>query len=412
MDPSKLLQIGTVALGHGFLSQERYAEAVQILGSLGVEVTAETFWIEGGFLDEATFARTMDLLEGPPMETPTTPYASGPPVSLLSVPSSRRTVEISEAVEVSEVEVSEVEEAPQEVHTRIVWDRSPLASPASTPRSPLDPFGSHHILTENVTPTPPSSPDLSSAQQPLPFLPSTNPLRYRTERLFGSGGMGEFYECTDAVLGRRVAIKRLRPEALEDHLAIAMLEREARVIGSLEHPNIIPVYDAGYIEQAGPFYTMRMVERPSLEVLLRKLREGDPATSAEFTLGKLLRAFVQVCGAIEHAHSRGVIHCDLKPANILLGSFGEVLVVDWGMAHSPNEVNAYQGGTPGYMAPEQFQGRPVDHRTDVYPLGAILYEILTLRQAFTSALLSLPESTSVAPFTPKHAPLNETSPTS
>jgi serine/threonine-protein kinase len=367
MDRSKLLQIGAVALAHGLLSQERHAEAVDALSSLGVEVTPETFWIEGGFLEEAAFARTIDLLEGPPTETPTTPYASGPPASLLSVPSSRRTVEVPGA-----------EDHGADL-TRVVGLRAAQV-PQDLP--PLPPEANHTLIGSS-TPARPSSPEFSPPPTPLPFPPSADPLRYRAERLLGSGGMGEVYECTDSVLGRRVAVKRLRPEALDDHLASSMLEREARVVGSLEHPNIIPVYDAGYIEPSGPFYAMRMVERPSLEVLLRKLREGDPATVAEFTLGKLLRAFLQVCGAVEHAHSRGVIHCDLKPANILLGSFGEVLVVDWGMAHSPDEANAYQGGTPGYMAPEQLEGRAVDPRTDVYALGAILYEILTLRQAFS-----------------------------
>ncbi|RYE93834.1 MAG: hypothetical protein EOO75_03480, partial [Myxococcales bacterium] len=195
-------------------------------------------------------------------------------------------------------------------------------------------------------------------------------------------GMGEVHECADVVLGRRVAVKRLRGEAATDHLAVAMLEREARVIGSLEHPNIIPVYDAGYLDDTGPFYAMRMMERPSLEAALRKMREGDAPTLAEYTQNKLLRVFIQVCGAVDYAHSRGVIHCDLKPANILLGSFGEVLVVDWGMAHTAQEISAFQGGTPGYMAPEQFEGKAPDARTDVFALGAILYEILTLRPAF------------------------------
>ncbi len=273
------------------------------------------------------------------------------------------------------------------------------ALPADAIVSPRVP----NVGTTEARPAPPVSTDEGREieARTAALLVVSDPARYRPERLLGAGGMGEVHECSDVVLGRRVAVKRLRGESVTDELAVAMLEREARVIGSLEHPNIIPVYDAGYLDETGPFYAMRMMERPSLEAALRKMREADGPALAEYTLNRLLRVFIQVCGAVDYAHSRGVIHCDLKPANILLGSFGEVLVVDWGMAHTAREISAFQGGTPGYMAPEQFEGRPPDARTDVFALGAILYEILTLRPAFPERPDSLQQMRQRRPIVPR-----------
>lgn len=215
------------------------------------------------------------------------------------------------------------------------------------------------------------------------------PDRYTPLRLLGSGGMGQVYECVDHALGRRVALKQLRPEVASDPLAVAMLEREGRVIGRLEHPNIVPIYDAGHRESTGPYYAMRLLQRLTLEAVLRQLRDGHVPTQESYGQGRLLRAFVQVCQAVDFAHDRNVIHCDLKPSNILLGPFGEVLVVDWGLAYCADEGIGYRGGTPGYMAPEQMDGQdshPIDARTDVYALGAILYEILTYRHAFPESV--------------------------
>ena len=131
-----------------------------------------------------------------------------------------------------------------------------------------------------------------------------------------------------------------------------ILAREARIISCLEHPNIIPIYDAGTDPARGPFYVMRQVTETSLEMILhqRKTGEGDPH---DYTLNRLLRYFLQVCNAVDYAHHRGVIHCDIKPANILLGDYGEVLLVDWGLAQSRNHPLGVRGGTLGYMAPEQ-----------------------------------------------------------
>jgi eukaryotic-like serine/threonine-protein kinase len=205
--------------------------------------------------------------------------------------------------------------------------------------------------------------------------------RYGELGVLGEGGMGTVVECLDRQLGRRVAVKALKPEWAGDEHAARMLEREARVTGSLEHPNIVPVYDLGTAPGGGPFYVMRLAQQPSLADVLGKLAGGEPEATATYTQGRLLRHFIQICETVDYAHSRGVIHCDLKPGNILLGDFGEVLVLDWGLAYRAAEGQSYRGGTPGYMAHEQLDPEhqaTLDARTDVYALGVILHELLVL----------------------------------
>jgi serine/threonine-protein kinase len=199
--------------------------------------------------------------------------------------------------------------------------------------------------------------------------------------------MGRVLEVHDMRLDRRVAVKALRVDLDNKPQATVLLEREARITGGLEHPGIVPVYDAGHDPAVGPYYVMRVLRQPTLHTVLSRLRGGDTQAVADYTLGRLLRQFIQICQAIDYAHSRGVVHCDLKPANILMGPFGEVLVVDWGFAQRIGEPPPMRGGTAGYMAPEQLDSRPnqVDGRTDVFALGAILYEILALRRAFPGA---------------------------
>ncbi len=214
-----------------------------------------------------------------------------------------------------------------------------------------------------------------------PPVASRSGERYEGVGQLGAGGMGTVIECIDRHLGRHVALKVLKPEWTNNAGAAQMLEREARVTGSLEHPNLVPVYDVGTTPEGHPFYVMRLALQPSLADVLGRLADGDPDASATYTQGRLLRHFIQICETVDYAHSRGVVHCDLKPANILLGEFGEVLVLDWGLAYRAAEGQTYRGGTPGYMAPEQLDSdrrAPIDARTDVYALGVILYEMLAL----------------------------------
>ncbi|HSO36720.1 MAG TPA: serine/threonine-protein kinase, partial [Labilithrix sp.] len=213
--------------------------------------------------------------------------------------------------------------------------------------------------------------------------------------------------CRDLMIGREVALKSVLPSHAGRADVRARFVREARVQGQLEHPAIVPVYDFGLDADGQPFFTMKRVRGVTLESVLEALRRGDEPTARQYTIHKLLGAFVQVCLAIDFAHERGVLHRDLKPSNVMLGGYGEIYVLDWGLAKvrgasradepsgghdplpigeavtggtsSPTAVGAVLG-TPGYMAPEQLRGEELDSRTDIYALGGILFELLTLER--------------------------------
>ncbi len=220
--------------------------------------------------------------------------------------------------------------------------------------------------------------------------------RYQIGEPVGRGGMGIVYRAYDRVLDRQVALKVLHPH-LADPGAAARLEREARILARLVHPGIVPVHDAGTLEWLATladgrlFYVMKLVRGRRLEEFVR-----------DIPLAERLRVFLRICEAVGFAHTHGVVHRDLKPSNVMVGAFGQVLVLDWGIARllrgasspvpsaSPESsppaapVDAGGGGvdtapgsvlgTPGFMAPEQAHGWPhlVDERTDVYALGAML----------------------------------------
>ncbi len=225
--------------------------------------------------------------------------------------------------------------------------------------------------------------------------------RYVLGRELGRGGGGQVVRAFDRDLGRTVAMKILSRPVESGPLSNQTIQRfiaEAQTTGQLEHPNIIPVYDMGVLADGRLYYTMKEVRRHSLREVLQGLRAGDELIQEEYTLTRLLNIFRQVCQALHFAHVRGVVHRDLKPDNIMLGDFGEVLVTDWGLANvQGREVVTdlfLQGGeehkpghtlgTPAYMPPEQARGEldKVDDLSDVYALGAILYEILTLEPPF------------------------------
>ncbi|MEC8023154.1 MAG: protein kinase [Myxococcota bacterium] len=216
--------------------------------------------------------------------------------------------------------------------------------------------------------------------------PKTLVGRYIVGPTLGTGGMGVVRLVRDQDIGRNVAMKTLNPGDPD----IAALERplisEAQTTGQLEHPNIMPVYELGVLPAGDVFYTMKAMSGFSLKDVLKGLRLGDAKLRKEYTERRLLSIFTQICQALHYAHSRGVVHRDLKPDNVLLGSYGEVLVMDWGIAYvigTTDDPLAQPGmvvGTPHYMAPEQARGEisRIDGRTDVYSLGVILYEMLTL----------------------------------
>jgi eukaryotic-like serine/threonine-protein kinase len=207
--------------------------------------------------------------------------------------------------------------------------------------------------------------------------------RYRTGRVLGRGGMGEVRLLRDDRIGREVAMKVMRDPVRDD--VRARFLREARVQGQLEHPAIVPVYDLGLGPDGAPYFTMKRLRGVTLEKVI---------ASGELAERRMLAALVTVCQALEYAHTRGVLHRDLKPGNVMLGDFGETYVLDWGVARiagtpdeegglplvSPGETAAGSIlGTPGYMAPEQARGEPVDERADVYSLGCMLFEVLARR---------------------------------
>lgn len=226
--------------------------------------------------------------------------------------------------------------------------------------------------------------------------------RFRLLRQIGEGGLGSVWLARDERLNRNVAVKRLHVNGEESAQAIARFRREAEITGHLEHLNIVPVYLAGTDESSDrDLYVMRFVGKRTLTDAIREYHElidSNPGTQ----LHQLLAMFLRVCDAIAYAHSRGVIHRDLKPDNIALDNFGQVIVLDWGLAkvtgdgelgpqlalsesatHSAHlqTLDGAVVGTPLYMSPEQAGGDidSIDYRTDVYGLGALLFAILTGR---------------------------------
>ncbi len=218
-------------------------------------------------------------------------------------------------------------------------------------------------------------------------------VRYTERALLGQGGMGKVMLAHDARVGRDVAVKQLHGDRELAPEEKARFLREARVQGQLEHPSIVPVYDIDQRSDGTTFFTMRRVLGRTLHAILEDLRACEPVAVARYTQRELLTAFATICLTVDYAHSRGVIHRDLKPANVMLGDFGEVYVLDWGLARVLDEDAKAKGemserlsmtgellGTPLYMAPEQMADPAVGIEADVFSLGAILFEILTLQR--------------------------------
>ncbi|HEY3817132.1 MAG TPA: protein kinase [Polyangiaceae bacterium] len=241
-----------------------------------------------------------------------------------------------------------------------------------------------------------------TALGPLPpdvLAEATFALRYEVGDTLGEGGMGIVRTCVDRRIGRDIALKSVKPGRGSHGDAGTRFLREACVQGQLEHPAIVPVYDLGRDPDGTLYFTMKRIRGMTFERIVDSLRMGEEDAARQFSRRKLLSAFASVCQAVDFAHARGVVHRDLKPGNVMLGDFGEVYVLDWGLAKvvgapdprlpsgppivsgsdpGGNTVHGATMGTPGYMSPEQARGDGVDARSDVYALGAILFELLAL----------------------------------
>jgi tetratricopeptide (TPR) repeat protein len=268
---------------------------------------------------------------------------------------------------------------------------------------------------------------LGTVAQPTSAAPT--PGRYRILRPHARGGLGEIFVAEDTELGRQVALKQIQDRHANDQSSRGRFVFEAEVTGGLEHPGIVPVYGLGTYADGRPFYAMRFIKGDNLKDAIASFH-GEPVASAtggrpntpvanapgpsrfeSLEFRQLLRRFVDVCNAVVYAHSRGVLHRDLKPGNIMLGKYGETLVVDWGLAKShgsrngavreretdgdptliPRSGGASSAtvagaamGTPAYMPPEQANGEidKLGPASDIYSLGATMYELLTGRAPF------------------------------
>ncbi|MHB1424827.1 MAG: protein kinase domain-containing protein [Gemmataceae bacterium] len=265
------------------------------------------------------------------------------------------------------------------------------------------------------------SPGRRSLRQALAHGPRSGE-RYQVLSEIARGGMGAVLRAADCDIRREVAVKYLLDQV--DERKKARFVEEAQITGQLEHPNIVPIHELGIDAKKRLFFSMKMVRGRSLQQVLAELRDYPRSAEKEHTLTRLLNVFVNVCNALAYAHSRGVVHRDLKPANIMTGDFGEVYVMDWGLAkvlsletstdkeaviqaastpsfawaeaakvsnsatvktsREASDDQTLEGtvlGTPLYMPPEQAMGdvAAIDRRSDIYSLGALLYELLTLQ---------------------------------
>jgi serine/threonine protein kinase len=223
-----------------------------------------------------------------------------------------------------------------------------------------------------------------------------NNTRYLYFKKIAQGGKCNIQSCRDLHLGRVICHKALRREFADDPEERRLFLREARVTAMLQHPNTAPVYEVGSDAMGHYYFTMKLVAGATLREVVDGISHGDAGITAAWDLHRLIDVVIQVGQVLSYAHVHGVVHCDVKPENIVVGAYGEVLLLDWGLAyirskeadpgpaetvdssdHSPLHSQESHPGTPLYMSPEQVGGKDIDHRTDIYSLGAILFEILT-----------------------------------
>ncbi|MBW1880713.1 MAG: serine/threonine protein kinase [Deltaproteobacteria bacterium] len=227
-----------------------------------------------------------------------------------------------------------------------------------------------------------------------PVLITTRERRYDIVKKLGAGAVGDVFLAKDADIGRQIAVKKIE-SAAQSSSAMLRFIKEVQTVGRLEHPNIVPIHDVGQDEAGDYYFVMKYVEGMTLEQLIDKLREGDASTHLRFGIEERVQLVRGLMEAVAFAHTRGVVHRDIKPANVMIGPYGEVLLLDWGIAKSdgtgdptigtedtaktlPHTRDGTLIGTPRYMSPEQARKLPVDQRSDVYSLSVLTHELLTL----------------------------------
>lgn len=237
--------------------------------------------------------------------------------------------------------------------------------------------------------------DLLSQEEIMALVapPEKNALAaYEDLHTIGIGGFGAVYAATEPGLKRKLALKVLRPRYRNQKERIMAFIREARITAQIAHPNIVPVHRIGVFEDAGCYFSMKRIGGETLRAILKKLSENRNGYRKKFPLPRLLDIFMGACQGVNYAHQNGICHCDLKPENIMVGNFGEVLVMDWGMArYLPGygqedsdpvlQEKRQMGGTPVFMAPEHLSlsSNEATIKSDIYALGCVLYSILTLK---------------------------------
>jgi serine/threonine-protein kinase len=297
--------------------------------------------------------------------------------------------------------------------TVVVPAQPPILPPGTTPPDSYQPEGgtttsamaSHGPGASSIAPHELIVPSSASVGSILDEIRKRPAERLEIESRAAQGGMGAIDVAVDRALDRRIAIKTLHPHMRTSESSVRMFLREARLTGLLDHPHVVPVYDIGERDADHLYFAMKLVEGQTLAAIIRALPRGALDTA---TLYGLLDVVTKVCDALAFAHSRGVIHCDIKPANVMVGDFGQVYLMDWGIARllasEPSPASAAQGqagaqaprpsatdnaivGTPCYMSPEQARGdrSKLDARSDVFLMGALLYEVLTRQPPYASA---------------------------
>ena len=213
---------------------------------------------------------------------------------------------------------------------------------------------------------------------------------YELEDRIAEGGQGTLFRGLDKKLRRQVAIKSLHPEKADDLRQRRFFLTEARVTAQLDHPAIVPVYTLNSDRKHGLHLAMKMINGVTLKAYLEQVcthyrLDGVSSFDEEKAIRNRLEIFLKVCDALEYAHSRNVMHCDLKPANIMIGEYHEAYIMDWGIAHAiqPEESKRTLAGTPQYLSPEAILGESCDQRADIFAMGAILFETVMLKPAFT-----------------------------